>query len=37
MPIVRLYAATTHCRPSSPASNSAWMSGSATFTIVASR
>ena len=34
--IVRLYAATTHWMPDSPASNSRWMSGIATFTIIAS-
>ena len=37
MAIVRLYAATTHWSPVSPASNSRWMSGMATFTIIASR
>ena len=35
--IVRLYAATTHWMPDSPASKSRWMSGIATFTIIASR
>src|SRR5262245_2576735 len=35
--IVRLYAATTHWIPVSPAPNSRWMSGIATFTIIASR
>ena len=37
MAMVRLYAATTHWTPDSPAENSAWMSGRATFTMVASR
>src|SRR5438477_155104 len=34
--IVRLYAATTHWMPDSPAPKSCWMSGMATFTIIAS-
>src|SRR5260221_14762858 len=35
--IVRLYAATTHWMPDSPAPRSCWMSGIAAFTIIASR
>jgi hypothetical protein len=37
MPIVRLYAATTHWSPLSPTEKSCWIAGSATFTMVASR
>ena len=37
IPIPRLYAVTTHCRPASPTLKSDWMAGNATFTINASR